>query len=1007
MYRNTLTTITSTLALTLNLVFSQVVINEIHYNPSGAQGSDNDYEFMELYNAGTEAVDMSGWSFTQGVNHTFADGTTLAAGAYMIVDVDLAHNGGSLDASPYDPDGDGFHENGAQVVQWTSNNLSNGGEDIEIVDTLGTVIDFVDYEDGSNSYGDWGTAHDGGGASLELIDATSDNSLAENWQASWVVGGTPGAANSTEPEATVTTIYNIQLTTDPNGASPMVGQYVQTSGVITGVDRIGNNSAFTIQDGSGSWNGIYCWWAAPDTLVVGDAVTVRGFVTEYNGYGNLGDPDAGMTQLNTGRVISHDSEGNELPAAVVLDLEDVGDEQYEGVRVTTTGRVVQAAVCDSDAENYNYCEWRITNNLDASIVADTINVNDRFAVTTPALGTIATVTGPLNQWGGSSNSRPAWKIEPASEDDVSIACENADFTISIEMIDAFGDGWNGAMYTIYGPQFSVVGTGTLEDGSFGVDTYCLYEYNAFTVVVGGGAWDEEISFNIVDAFGNDLIFGGVANYGTFPPDPYYEFAVTGVNNTTGCMDPTAVNYDYSAAADDGSCYYYGEVCESPITLTGTGSVDGVASASGVADAAIDQFFEYTAAQTGNMTVSSVGQTDEDTYLVILSSCDIGYTYETDPYTGDTLYVTEGYEDILATNDDFDSDEDVYSSEATICVTAGETYLIGWIAMYYNYEDTFPFTIEETPDITIPINMHAFGYEDGIDVTWSQVPLGCAELAESASRSQGPSRISPLKAKPNARPHKIGKIVRDAFNPNHQERTDAPRVATVTRDHCDDGQHITFVAGGGSFLSEVYYEVLDSDDLPVLSVAAGSAGTPASVCLVDGDYTVWGYDDYGDSWNGNVLTATNDAGAVVFSMEMTTANCSDCEVTPSTWNNCDCLEGSFTLESSAVYGCMDPTALNYDETATTDDGSCYWTGDVCLAPIVAGSDSVIDGTSAWYSVDIPATAGALFISDGSYGEINVYASCNYGDGEWDAYFYEQNTTDWIVNGFASSLSLIHI
>ena len=49
MYRNTLTTITSTLALTINLVFSQVVINEIHYNPSGAQGSDNDYELSLIH----------------------------------------------------------------------------------------------------------------------------------------------------------------------------------------------------------------------------------------------------------------------------------------------------------------------------------------------------------------------------------------------------------------------------------------------------------------------------------------------------------------------------------------------------------------------------------------------------------------------------------------------------------------------------------------------------------------------------------------------------------------------------------------------------------------------------------------------------------------------------------------------------------------------------------------------------------------------------------------------
>ena len=62
--------------------------------------------------------------------------------------------------------------------------------------------------------------------------------------------------------------------------------------------------------------------------------------------------------------------------------------------------------------------------------------------------------------------------------------------------------------------------------------------------------------------------------------------------------------------------------------------------SGVAASDMDQWFSYTAAATGNMTVSSVGQTEEDTYLVILSSCDIGYEYETDPVTGDTLYVTE-------------------------------------------------------------------------------------------------------------------------------------------------------------------------------------------------------------------------------------------------------------------------------------------------------------------------------------------------------------------------------
>ena len=237
---------------------------------------------------------------------------------------------------------------------------------------------------------------------------------------------------------------------------------------------------------------------------------------------------------------------------------------YEGGLVTTTGRVIEAAVCDSDEPNYNYCEWRMTNNLDASLDADTVSVNDRFVVTTPALGTIATATGPLNQWSGSSNSSPSWRIEPASEEDVTVECQNADLAINVEMLDSFGDGWNGGYYEIRGPQGSLIGTGTLENGYSGVDTYCLFEGSFFIYVLAQDPLNfaSEISFNVKDAFGNYLVNGGVANSGMFD----YPFAVTGINETTGCMDPAAVNYDYTAAVDDGSCYYYGEVCSAPLEL---------------------------------------------------------------------------------------------------------------------------------------------------------------------------------------------------------------------------------------------------------------------------------------------------------------------------------------------------------------------------------------------------------------------------------------------------------
>ena len=61
---------------------------------------------------------------------------------------------------------------------------------------------------------------------------------------------------------------------------------------------------------------------------------------------------------------------------------------------------------------------------------------------------------------------PSWRIEPASEEDVTDQCQNADLAIEVEMLDSFGDGWNGGYYEIRGPQGTIVGTGTLENELF-------------------------------------------------------------------------------------------------------------------------------------------------------------------------------------------------------------------------------------------------------------------------------------------------------------------------------------------------------------------------------------------------------------------------------------------------------------------------------------------------------------------------------------------------------------
>ncbi len=150
-----------------------LVINEILYN---SIDDDTPYEFVEIYNAETEAVDLSGVYFSNGIEYTFPAETSIAAGEYIVV---------ALTSATYEG-------NGYQVFQWTTGALSNSGEAIEIRTASGQVIDYVEYDDG----GDWPSVCDGDGPSLELLGTDLDNSLAANWAASLVDYGTPGAENS-------------------------------------------------------------------------------------------------------------------------------------------------------------------------------------------------------------------------------------------------------------------------------------------------------------------------------------------------------------------------------------------------------------------------------------------------------------------------------------------------------------------------------------------------------------------------------------------------------------------------------------------------------------------------------------------------------------------------------------------------------------------------------------------------------------------------------------------
>src|SRR5262245_26189451 len=134
---------------------AQVVINEIHYNPTNANA-----EFFELYNRGASPVNVGNWSMANAVSFTLPPGTTIPAGGYLV----MALSPATLQAET------GY----AGAIAWNAGgNLSNGGEIMTLRDAgLGTV-DEVTYDDAAP----WPLAPDGSGPSLELKNPALDNSL--------------------------------------------------------------------------------------------------------------------------------------------------------------------------------------------------------------------------------------------------------------------------------------------------------------------------------------------------------------------------------------------------------------------------------------------------------------------------------------------------------------------------------------------------------------------------------------------------------------------------------------------------------------------------------------------------------------------------------------------------------------------------------------------------------------------------------------------------------------
>ena len=69
----------------LSLIRAEIIINEIHYN---SEPNNNLNEFIELYNSGTDTLDLSGWFFSDGINFQFNEGALIEANSFIVISED-------------------------------------------------------------------------------------------------------------------------------------------------------------------------------------------------------------------------------------------------------------------------------------------------------------------------------------------------------------------------------------------------------------------------------------------------------------------------------------------------------------------------------------------------------------------------------------------------------------------------------------------------------------------------------------------------------------------------------------------------------------------------------------------------------------------------------------------------------------------------------------------------------------------------------------------------------
>ncbi|MGC6428479.1 MAG: hypothetical protein ACON4D_02820, partial [Flavobacteriales bacterium] len=542
-------------------------------------------------------------------------------------------------------------------------------------------------------------------------------------------------------------------------------------------------------------------------------------------------------------------------------------------------------------------------------------------------------------------------------------------------------------------------------------------------------YDDGSTLIITDGLmNNNLVFGSGFETGGVAYEIWAVGNVVCENNwIPGCMDETALNFSADATYDDGSCSYLGDDCEtaltgvpSNVTVTGgNGSwIEVCADPAGfgavvlfdeisetqvnyqavnvnmdsctgealygfvdyefnlIGEIALEagqclyfqavdpygyvnyEFFGY-----GESSVVAIVQENPDTNLVAGCTDEAACNFNPDAEAEDWSceYPEEGFDCegscldggqvltmIDSYGDGWNGNELVINGvpytfstgdESVVCVPSADCYTLEWTLGSYLSETSFNFMGENYS-----------GGADNIPASLGVCVVGCTD--ETAANYNADADISDNTLCEYDVPQGCTDELAcnfDAEAINDDGSCEYPAEGLDCEGNClTGGNYVTF--GGGSWIAETSFSIVNCTGDTLYS----GGGVADTTCVDLGDnYLIYMYDSYGDGWNGNVLTISG--------MEYTVTNDD---------NNGD---SNFASVGECAVGCTDATALNYDETATIDDGSCTFIGDDCETALVGVPSEVFTsgGDGNWVEVCADADGFGAVVSFLETSETGVY------------------------------------